>query len=147
MFGFGGGDLVSVRIDTDELVAKLDRMGANSKNLPLDAFAALAIAEVDDVIQSEGVKGTDGQWDPLSSETLRRWPRRRGGKLLQDTGALANIQVAKVEEQSFTLASPKDYAKFHVTGTRNMPKRDFFALDFASLMEQFGELALEEIKR
>jgi phage gpG-like protein len=147
LFGSTAGDLVEVRLDPDDLVMRIERMGGNSKMLPMDAFAALVVAEIDDVFQSEGVEGTEGKWDPLSLETLRRHPRRRGGKILQDTGAMANVQVKEAGDMRVVIASPTGYAQHHITGTRNMPKRDFFALNFEELLEELGILALQEMEK
>jgi len=140
-----GNDSFEVRLDVDELILHLQRFDANSRTLPMDAFAALVIGEVDLVIESEGAEGTDGRWEPFSEETLRRHPRRVGGMLLQDTGATAVIQVKEVSEQTVVIASPTEYAEHHLQGTRNMPKRDFFALNFPRVLEELGEIALEEI--
>jgi len=138
---------VDIRINVDELVAKLTRMSANAATLPMDAFAAMMVADVDDLFQSQGKTGTDGEWAPFRPATLLRHPRRIGGMLLQDTGATANIQVTEVTQQSVTIRSPTSYAGFHVTGTRSMAKRNFFAINYPDLVERMSELAIEELKR
>jgi hypothetical protein len=138
---------VDIRLDVDELKARLNRMSANAATLPMDAFAAMVVADVDDMFQTQGASGSDGEWAPFQRATLIRHPRRIGGMLLQDTGATANIQVAEVTEQSFRVRSPTAYAGFHVRGTRFMEKRNFFALNFPDLLERMSELALEELKR
>lgn len=137
---------VDIQLNIDELIARLRRMEANSMTLPMESFAALVLGEVDDMFKTQGASGADGTWAPFSPETLKRHPRRVGGMLLQDTGATANIQVGSFDEQSFVVRSPTAYARFHITGTRHMPKRNFFALNFPELLDQMSELVMQELK-
>lgn len=139
--------LVSVRFDVEPLVQQLERMGANAYTLPMDAFAQLVLNDIEEMFETQGAAGTDGEWDPLTAATLKRHPRRIGGMLLQDTGATANMQIRDVHEMGFTYFSPTSYSKFHITGTEHMVKRDFFALNFSDLFDRMGELALEEIRK
>lgn len=146
-WGNDGGEDVQVRVDPTALIVRLERMGGNAKTLNMDHFAALMVGAIDDTFQSEGAKGTDGPWEPFAEETLRRHPRRIGGLLLQDTGATANVQVREAGELKVVIASPTDYSQWHIVGTANMPRRDFFALHFDDLLEELGNLALMELQR
>jgi phage gpG-like protein len=140
-------DLVDIRLDVDELVARLNRMEAASMNLPMDAFATITLGYVEEMFQTQGAVGTQGEWDPLLLSTLQRHPRRVGGMILQDTGAMANVQVMDVQEQSFVVKSPKDYARWHIRGTRHMARRDFFALNFTDLLNEMSDFVFEEIRK
>jgi len=132
---------VKVHIDTSELEKAIGQYSSRVKNFSMDIAGTALITATDDLIQSEGAKGTDGPWDPFSPETLRRHPRRVGGKLLQDTGLLANIQTTQRGPESVTIASPAPYAGNH------LDTRDFFALKFGDVLDDLGNTSLQEIDR
>lgn len=135
----------AVTFDMGGMYDALGRMEKRERSIPMDHFATYLMSAVDDVIQSEGKAGSDGAWAPFSPRTFKIHPRRIGGKLLQDTGALANVQVIDVQAQSVTVASIPFYAKFHQTGTKWMPKRDPFAVNFPKLLEEIAEDLLQQV--
>lgn len=139
-------DYVDIKVDARNVGVALRRYSSRSKNLPMDAFAQLMLGEIDDLFQSQGASGTDGAWAPFSEATLKRHPRRAGGSLLQATGATANIQVRSVGPDTVDLVSPTEWAPAHIEGTRNMPKRDFFAVNYSHVLDEIGDLALQEIQ-
>lgn len=134
-----------VRIDASELDRLIGGYISRQRNYPMSFIAQAMATEVDAVIDSQGRKGADGRWKPFSEATLRRHPRRRGGRLLQDTGVLANIQMSSGADWA-EVWSPAAYAKFHVTGTKKMPKRNPLAIDWKRLLQQASEDLLEEIE-
>lgn len=135
----------AITVDMRELQLVLKRTSQRSKNLPMKLYATQFLSEVDDVIQSEGAAGTKGKWEPFADSTLERHPRRVGGSLLQDTGALAAIQVKQITGTSFVLESNPHYAKYHLTGTEHMPERDFFAVNFQKALDDMGDEVLQEL--
>ena len=137
---------VNVEFDVTDVLRAVNRLGTQSKNIPMDVLGQLLVSEADDVFQSQGATGSDGQWEPMSPATVKRWPRRAGGMLLQATGATAALQV-EVAGDSVTVFSPTAQAKHHISGTENMPKRDFFALRFDAVLEALGDLVLQEFQR
>lgn len=136
-----------VEFDVSALLRVERKFITRNKNLPMDLLGQLLVSEVDDVFQTEGAAGADGAWQPMSPATVERNPRRSGGQLLQATGATANIQVGNTSENSVTIFSPTSQAKFHLSGTEFMPKRDFFALRFDDVLEAMGDLVLQEFQR
>lgn len=135
-----------VTFDTRELEAIFKEMVNRAKNIPMALVAAPYVTAVDDEIQSEG----RGRWPAFSEVTFRYHPHRRGGKLLQYTGTLANIQVD--EQQSIGLAtifSPAKYAYKHADGWRSanqrIPKRDFLDINMDVTTEKACLLIVQEI--
>lgn len=118
---------------------------SRADNVDMEVFATLAMSYVDDVFQSEGATSLSGAWEPLSETTLILHPRRIGGLILQDTGATANIQLTYGPD-FVDLVAPTDYAQYHLTGTKHMPKRDFFDVDTAKMLEEAGAIALAELE-
>lgn len=138
---------IEVRFDMTDLKRALLRYENKTKNLPMDLMGQLLVNESDKLFETQGAAGSDGVWDPLMSSTIARNPRRSGGSILQATGATANIQVNEVSEFSVEIASPTGYSGFHIDGTENMVKRDFFAFQFSRVLDAMGDLALQEYQR
>ena len=115
-----------VDVDTSDLRRIFDELTNNAKNVPMGLVAMPFVSAVETEIQTEG----QGQWKPFSETTLRMKPRRRGGKLLQDTGRLASIQVDDQNAVGIAIVfSPADYAWKHSDGYKNIPQRDPFDID------------------
>jgi len=146
VFGASGDD-VFVRVDADSLIARINSLDQNVSSLPMDLFGQLIVNEVDEAFQSQGASTERGRWEPFNPRTLKRHPRRIGGMLLQDTGATANVQVMEVTADSVTVRSVTKQSRWHIEGTEHMPRRDFFALRFDRLLEELGEMVLEEIMK
>ena len=142
---------VDVQFDMTEVNAILKKMGSRPRQIPMSLLGEGLVEAIDDLIESEG----DGQWDPLSATTLKLHPRRQGGKLLQDTGLLSNIQQMRTGADFVEVGSPAPYAFFHVSGAQQdniyltfapheLPKRDFLAIDIQKVLEETGELVIQE---
>lgn len=140
-------DGVEVKFDVTQLTRAVRRYEQRTKNLPMDLMGQLLINATEEMFETEGAAGEQGAWRPLQESTLKRNPRRAGGRILQATGATANIQVKEVSEYSVTIESPTDYAAWHLDGTDVMPARDFFAFRFGKVLEAMGDLALQEYAR
>lgn len=138
---------MEVRFDMSGLNQALHRYENKTKNLPMDLLGQLLVNEADEMFETQGASGADGVWQPMSPTTIARNPRRAGGQLLQATGATANIQVDEVSGFSVQIVSPTGYSGFHIDGTENMPQRDFFAFRFSSVLDNLGDLALQEYQR
>lgn len=133
-----------VELDVSDLLEELDGYEEVLKNLPMEVYGMMLVSKVDEMFQTQGGAGTDGVWEPLRASTLRRHPRRKGGQILQDTGATAAGIYA--EEVGFTMqlmASTKQ-SRYLLSGTENMVKRDFFALNFSKVLEELGEMVVQE---
>lgn len=96
-----------------------------------ESIGELLIAETKLQFATQGQHASGG-WKPLKQATLDR-KRRKGLRLqiLQETGALmdsmtergdANMVFAPTQT-SLVFGSKLPYAKYHQTGTRNMPRR------------------------
>jgi phage gpG-like protein len=130
---------IVVRVDMSDVIHELEDMGHELETYPMELIAEGLVGAVDDLIQSEG----NGEWQPLSPNTLKRRPRRIGGKLLQDRGFLANIQPSHGDNWA-EARSPAPYAGFHITGTKHMDARDWTAVDLNDVMETFLDQVMEE---
>lgn len=135
----------TVEVDVRDLLRSLDDYEARVKNLPMDVYAMLLVSKVDEMFQTEGASGTDGPWQPLSASTLRRHPRRRGGQLLQDSGATAASVGAEEQGHVISLYAGTAQTRFHIQGTEFMPRRDFFALNFPLVLEELASLVAQEL--
>jgi len=131
-----------VDVDTSDLRRIFDELTNNAKNVPMGLVAMPFVSAVETEIQTEG----QGQWKPFSETTLRMKPRRRGGKLLQDTGRLASIQVDDQNAVGIAIVfSPADYAWKHSDGYKNIPQRDPFDIDLGTAMDKASMLIVQEI--
>ena len=134
-----------VQVDVSQVQRVLRQFESRMKNIPMGAVAEALVTEIDDVIQSDGLKSASGQrWDPLTDETVARHPNRAGGMLLQATGLLANVQP-QVRGNMAIAKSPAPYAGWFVTGTSRMVRRDFTDLDIPRLLAEISEDVLTEI--
>ncbi len=138
---------IQVTFDTAELELLIkQRFGDKIKNLPWQQFGTFMLGAVDEMFETSGAAGTDGEWTPLAASTIERRPDRAGGQILEDTGAMAAIQIFDIGEDSVTIGSNPRYAKYHLDGTSNMDKRDFFALNFAVVLDDLADLAMQEMR-
>lgn len=143
---------VDMHVDMGEVVKIIRGFESRARGLDLSVYAEDVRTAVDDLIQAEGATAGHEKWTALSSETLRRHPRRIGGQILQATGLLANLQTIYGTDW-FGCRSPAAYAGYHITGTKTqggtpmMPKRDFLAIDFTSLLEQLATEMAGDVTR
>jgi hypothetical protein len=133
-----------VEIDATDMLEELSGYEDVLKNLPMEVYGMLLVSKVDEMFQSQGAAGTDGAWDPLMASTLKRHPRRRGGMILQDTGATAAGVYAEQVGHTMQLMASTHQSRYLLGGTENMVKRDFFALNFAAVLEELGEMVVQE---
>ena len=131
-------DRVIVDVDLSDIQTIFHGIERRVRTFPMSILAEGLSNAIEEEIESEG----QGSWERLSPNTLKRRPRRVGGKLLQDRGLLANIQSAEGPDWA-EAASPAPYAGFHVTGTKWMPPRDWTDVNMDSVLEQFVEEVLE----
>ena len=131
---------MSARFHMDDIYRIVDDLENQVNNLPLEAIGTLLQNAIDDLIESEG----HGKWPKLAPSTLKRRPRRKGGRLLQDRGFLNKIQV-ETGRNWVSAGTPVTYGIYHVTGTRNMPQRDFLDIDMDQFVEDAGNLIAADI--
>ncbi len=81
---------------------------------------------------SQGSTTKDGEWEPLSPNTLTEKMRKhQDSRILRATGTLfrsltsqgAKGAVFDFDETSVTMGTSIPYAEYHQTGTRHMPQR------------------------
>lgn len=130
-------EMVRTEFDMSGIDSVLNQMGKRVESFPMEILATGLEGAVDDVIQSEGF----GEWMPLSQATIRINPKRKGGKLLQDTGQLGNMQPSFGADYA-EVTSPAPYAGYHIEGTRWMPARDWTAVDMDTVLEEFTMMVL-----
>lgn len=147
-----------VKFAMDELVAIVDKMRDRADTVPRAPLALIIADAIEEEIETEG----HGDWAEFSPATIAMHPMtkkgkkisrsRAGGKLLQSTGKLANIQTKSSHKWVKAFSPAKKYAHYHVTGTRRfgrqyMPARDFLAVDLDAVIERIGVVFLEEMTR
>jgi phage gpG-like protein len=145
---------VDVKFDMSGLIEVIEHLGDRVHTVALPIIGETVVSAVDELIQSEGDTSTEGPWNPFSPITFKIHPRRRGGKLLQDTGLLASIQT-KIGPDWVELTSPAPYAAAQangvdpnpIPGLGPIPARDFFAIDLDAVLEDAAESILEEALR
>lgn len=135
-----------IELDVSDLIDVIDVYEMRLKNLPMDLYAQMLLSKVDEMFQTQGASGTEGVWQPLSESTLRRHPRRRGGMVLQDTGAMAAGNMAETREFDIQINNAKAYARWHLGGTDRMVQRDFFAINYAQALDEIGDLVVQELQ-
>lgn len=114
----------------------------------MPAFAEALVGEVLEVFETEGY----GSWDPYWWEreakpkpSGRRW--QGDPKLLQDTGNLVGSITPDWDDTTVEAFTNVRYAKFHVTGTRHMPERNFMAINVEAYEKDVAEMILLRIDR
>lgn len=132
--------LIDVHFDMKDLQRVLGESIRHLKAIPMDVVAETLATAIDDEIQTEG----RGRWADFSLATLKRHPKRSGGMLLQDTGLLANIQTREGNDWAEAI-SPAPYAGWHVTGTKNMPARNFLDIRLDQVLEEIAEFIVDEM--
>lgn len=141
---------MEIYVDASNLSKALDHIERDVERIDLDHLGEIVVTAIDDLIQSQGA----GKWKAFSPATLQLHPERRGGKLLQDTGLLANIQTSR-GPGFVKLTSPAPYAGFHITGTtqkniyrayapHTMPERDFMDIDYDKAFDELADMVLRE---
>ena len=134
---------VDVEFHVDPIEHVLVGMAQNSANINTQFIALELQTQIDDVIRSAGRDGSEGGWKRRKSSTIKRMQGKKG-KPLQRTGLLANIQTQ--HGPNFALAySPAPYAKWHITGTKHMPRRNFLAVDLDKVLDAISDEFLAEI--
>jgi phage gpG-like protein len=134
-----------VKFDESELVARLEQLKNNGRSMTeiSGQVAQMLLVAVEDQFDSKG----KGKWPGLSPSTIKRHPRRAGGKLLQDTGELVGSLRPRHDQEVAEVVTSNPYAGYHVEGTKHMPARDFTDLDFDQLSAQIGEMLLLELTK
>lgn len=141
---------VDISVDMSELQGELSKIG-DRVDLALPIIGEVLVTAIDELIQSEGAAGTEGEWEPFSPVTFKIHPRREGGKLLQDTGELANMQT-EIGPDFVEVFSPAPYAGYQMDGVDPnpipefgpIPARDPFAIDLDDVLGEACQL-IEEV--
>ncbi len=135
---------IPATFDVSELEHQFDRLGRRARDFDNNLLTMLLLEHVEEVFDSQGASGQDGSWDALLPSTIARHPNRASGQLLFDTGVLSNFQSATRGDLSIVW-SPANYAVNFATGTRNMVKRNPFAVNQKDYFEQAEHLLVTEI--
>lgn len=135
---------IEIRFDMTDLERQLNRYSRNLRNINMYVVGEIIRSAMEEVIETEGISGTQGKWEPFSPETLKRHPHRIGGTLLVDSGKLSDFQI-DVFSEDVSVFSPADYSEFFVTGTRNMPMRDPTAINWNGVLDDVIDYLSEEV--
>lgn len=125
-------------------------------------------AEVLEVFETQGY----GEWPPFAPSTLQARsfkPRARNKdgslkrtkkgklvkrrrikgtpKLLQDTGLLVGSLTPVWNASEVEVYTNVRYAKFHITGTRHMPQRNFLSIDLDAYESDVASMIVDYITR
>jgi phage virion morphogenesis protein len=122
-------DKLSIVLEADELLALLGRALAQLSE-PTELMQAIG-AQLETNVQSRFESQVDsaGQpWAQLASATLKTYNKKyKGaipGSLLKRTGLMRASLAANASSDAVEVGYSVDYAIFHVTGTKHMPRRD-----------------------
>lgn len=126
-------DVAGVQVVSRDLARARHRVG--DLRPALNALAAILVEENRANFSSEGAASVYGRWDPLSPN-YRRWKEKHypGKPILVRTGALEAsltslpMGVQTATSTTISLGTDIEYARYHQTGTRNMPRRAPVAL-------------------
>jgi phage gpG-like protein len=135
----------AIDADFGELAGVIATFDAKGKNIGrmMPVVAEALKSSVDDVYEAEGPG-----WAPLAEKTIKR---RRGtsSKILQDTGVMAGSTMTRYGGSWAEAWAHVGYAKYHASGTENMPQRNPFDLGpfEADLLADVGELLVQEMAK
>ncbi len=116
------------------------------------AELAPAIAEslVGEVLEQFETQG-DGEWPGYWWESSGKKPNGRrwqgSPRLLQDTGNLVGSITPAWDDLVAEAYTNVPYAKFHVTGTKWMPARNFFDIDAEAFEGDVADMILLRLDR
>ncbi len=131
-----------VEFDVEELTDSLKELGARARN---QRAVNEQIAEVMHALVEEKFDEQGPGWPELAPATLKR--RRGGSRILQSSGHLAqSVQPAAGADFALVFTN-LSYGGFHLTGTGDMPQRDYFDIDMDNVFDQAEEIVLESITR
>ena len=142
---------VNVKVCTLDVEKLLDRIAQHVQSVPTSLISQMLVTAIEDEIESEG----RGRWEGFSPTTLKLHHRRKGGKLLQDTGNLASIQSDEGDDWAEAW-SPAPYAIFHIFGAtqdniylqhapHRLPQRDFLDVELDEVLEEVVNTFTEEV--
>ena len=134
------GSNVDIDFDMLDLQKTLDGYGVRAKGFPMTDIAEILATAIDDEIELEG----RGTWPDFKPSTLKRWPKRAGGSLLQKIGTLAGIQKETGPDWG-QAGSPAPYAKYHVTGTKHMDARNFLDIGIDRVLNDLADIIASDI--
>ena len=139
-------EFFGVEFDMSNLESRLNGYKIREKNLDMSVIAEILRTHMDDLINSQGATGEQGKWKGFAPSTLKRNPKRIGGMLLQRTGiaGLADFGI-DINQETILAYSPAPYAKYHVKGTKHMPRRDPTAVKMGPLLDEIAETILEDV--
>lgn len=129
--------MITIEVDDRGVVAGLSRLAERMEDMsPVMREVGDAVREASMDAFKREASPEGAKWPPLSPATIRR---RRGGpvhRILQDTGALRQSIVKRLEgNRSVIVGARVEYAPFHQFGTKRMPARPFLGVSPATREE------------
>jgi len=131
---------VSVFFDMSDLYKEVRLMGEDAASIDL-AFLR------DDVMESIMIQfDTEGHgsWAPLSPNTLKKKKNPAAGTLV-DTGAMKRSIFGEYSSDEVVISVGVPYAKYHMTGTKNMPKRNFSDINLEEIISYATGQIIQDI--
>ena len=122
-----------------KIVREFERRGNNLEDIT-PAVAQILVSAVDDVFISEGF----GKWPDLAPATIRA-RRGSGAKILQDRGLLAGSITPRSGARVAEAFTRVPYGVHHITGTANMPERNFLKIKMKKVTNQVAQILLREV--
>jgi phage gpG-like protein len=129
------------------VIGVVQRRGSRVMAELAPAIAESLVAAVQEQFETQGDGKWPGYWweDDGKKPTGRRW--QGSPQLLKDTGNLAASITPAWEDDVAEAYTNVPYAKFHVTGTKHMPKRDFFDFDREAFEGDIADMILLRLDR
>lgn len=100
--------------------------------------------EIYDSIMDQFETDGEGRWEPLSPSTLKRKKNPAAG-ILVDTGAMRRSIFGEYSSDEVVIYVGVPYAKYHQTGTKHMPQRDFSDINLAEIIEFATNRIMQDI--
>lgn len=108
---------------------EIDRLLVGSR-IPSELQAPVELIYKNAVYNTLGATGNNGvQWKPRKPQLTKNGIRKDTHRLLQKTGFMRNTTKAQSAQNSITVSTQADYAKYHITGTRRMVARPTNGVD------------------
>ena len=121
---------MSVEFDISYLCKEVRIIGEDIAGIDLKFLRDNILESVMNQFETEG----EGSWEPLSPNTLKKKKNPAAGMLV-DTGAMKRSIFGEYSSTEVVISVGVPYAKYHMTGTKNMPQRDFSAINLQEIVD------------
>jgi phage gpG-like protein len=131
---------MSVEFNMSDLYNEVVIMGEHAAAVDLKFLRDDILESIIIQFETEG----HGSWEHLSPHTLRRKKNPAAGILI-DTGAMKRSIFGEYSSDELVISVGVPYARYHMTGTKNMPKRNFSDINLEEIIAYATGTIIEDI--